>query len=60
MRAGASTVIDGSSARTPSSSRSSSFALPLQPCAMTLAPSIRATSTSLRAISGRLSAVASG
>ena len=53
LRAGARTVIDGSSARTPSSSRSSSFALPLQPCATVVAPSMRATSTSLRAISGR-------
>ena len=60
MRAGAMTVIVASSARADTSRRTWSLSFPVQPCAITVAPSIRATSTRCLAMSGRPSAVASG
>ena len=59
-RAGATTSIEGLSARAETSMRTWSFPLPVQPWAIDPASSISAISTSFRAIRGRPSAVASG
>ena len=59
-RAAAMILIDGSSSRIDSSSRTWSFVVPMQPCARADAPSIFAISTSRFAMSGRPRAAASG
>src|ERR1700693_4290230 len=59
-RTGATTSRSGARAAVVTSNRTWSLPLPVQPCAMAVAPSRRATSTIIAAISGRPSAVASG
>src|SRR5438094_894407 len=57
---GATTSRSGASAAVATSNRTWSLPLPVQPCAMAVAPSRRATCTSIAAMRGRPSAVASG
>ncbi len=59
-RAGAKIPRSGASARTPTSKRTWSFPLPVQPCATAVAPWRRASATRWRTMTGRESAETSG
>ncbi len=59
-RAGATTSRSGASERVPTSKRTWSFPLPVQPWATVSAPCLRASATRWRTISGRDSAETSG